>query len=487
MTGNNLSHIYSSYATRFAMAIALVILSVVVVVINPQLGVLLLGGLVMLIVSWALLFGFGLWPKYGLVYVIACLLSILIGNVYLINLGPVHLWLSLSDLFLLPSLVIVIYEYQRSSLKTWSSVIAILLLAFVGLVFFRGLLSEEPTRALSAVKAIVGGILFFLVTSRVNLTERRIARAIFPTLYVWACGLLIMVAYHVVITAQSYSIPLTSVVLNKVNYLTPLGRTNYIASLALILWPLVFFGAFMVSKGLQRVFAVIALCAIVATLMLLYSRGALVTFGLTFPVVITLYLFEMGRSRRLMSSSVIGIFLVTSVIVVGLLVLSWQWLEPVGEAAWSLITSPATWRTYRTAQGRFRLWQNAVEAFVQRPLWGHGLYNVTGVNIYTGAMLLTHNLPLQLLAETGIVGFFLYGSSLFIAASRLVKRSFPTQSSWVLRALSLGMLCSLIVGLANSLIEANFLTRDFDLMFWGMLGLALNERVIGLAGDAEKL
>ncbi|MGC9358438.1 MAG: hypothetical protein ACP5GX_11245, partial [Anaerolineae bacterium] len=183
------------------MAIALVILSVVMVVINPQLGVLLLGGLVMLIVSWALLFGFGLWPKYGLVYVIACLLSILIGNVYLINLGPVHLWLSLSDLFLLPSLAIVLYEYQRSSPKTWSSVIAIFLLAFVGLVFFRGLLSEEPTRALSAVKAIVGGILFFLVTARVNLTERRIARAIFPTLYVWACGLLIMVAYHVVITA----------------------------------------------------------------------------------------------------------------------------------------------------------------------------------------------------------------------------------------------------------------------------------------------
>jgi O-antigen ligase len=405
------------------------------------------------------------------------LLSILGGNIYLVNLGLANLWLSLSDLFLIPSLVIVIHEYRRMRWGRWTDAIGGVLMIFLGLTLCRGLWAEEVSRALAGVKSVAGGLLFFLVAVKSKFNEKQLSRKLLPTLYFWTCGLFILVLYAIIFTAREYGIPLISVILNKVDYLTPLGRTNYIAALALFLWPLLFYSIFTVAKSL-RLFGILATCLLIATLLLLYSRGALVTFAITFPVVVWGYLWLVNRYQRLLIRPTVRFFIVTTLVTGGIVAAFWRWSKLLGEAAWNLMTSPMTWQNYNTAQARFQLWKNAAEAFIENPVFGHGLYNVTSINSYSGAMLLVHNFPLQLLAETGFVGFCLYGLALLIIVYRLLKRLLICRHSLVVSSLCMGGLVALVVSLTNSFIEANFLTRDFDLLFWGMLGFVLNEHII---------
>lgn len=467
-----------TYNSSVKLGICLLLVSLVVGVIvsvAPRLGILLVGGTLALCVSWGILIRGGVWRRHGLLYVTLWLFSILSGNVYLLPLGSVNLWLSFSDLFLVFSLVVVIYEYRKINLEKWSTLIIGVLMAFLVFGFSRGLISAEPTRGLSGVKTVAGGLLIFMIAVKTRLDDKSFEK-LFSVFYIWACCFLLFVLRFVLLTAQSHGFSMTSVVLNKVDYLTPLGRTNYLASMALFLWPLAFFGTFMASRGFQRILGIIAMCASVGTLLLLFSRGALIAFGVTLPMMLGVYFYLIVRRPRHLPALII--FSIAAMLLVGsIVVVAWPWLKPIGEAAWRLLVSPSTWIEYRTAQARFQLWQNAVEAFIQSPLLGQGLYNVTDVNPVTGSMLFVHNLPLQLLSETGVVGFFLYTLALFIAAVCLLKKIAKYQGNPTRAALCIGVLVAFFISVIHGMVEANFLTRDFDLLFWGILGLALNERV----------
>lgn len=455
----------------------------VIVSIVPLLGIFLTGVIAALCLSWGILIGLGAWRRYSYFYVILWLFSILSGNVYLLSLGSAALWLSLSDLFLIFSLVVVVYEYRRVDLKRGPTLIIGVLMAFLTISFFRGLMAAAPTRALAGVKAVTGGLLFFMIAEKVRLDDRVIEK-LFLALYIWACCFLLFILRFILMTAQDYGFSIVYVVLNKVDYSTPLGRTNYLASIALFLWPLVFFGTLMVSRGFQKILGIIALCALVGTLFLVFSRGALIAFGWALPVILSVGFYQFVRRSRYLRGLIV-FSIVTTLLVGGITIASWSWLKPIGEAVWRLLTSPSTWVEYRSAQARFQLWQNAVDAFVQSPLLGQGLYNVIDINPATEIRLLVHNLPLQLLSETGVVGFSLYSLALFIAAFCLLKKFTKYRRTPTRAALCIGVLAGLFVSLLHSMVEANFLTRDFDLLFWGILGLALNER--GVQQNCEEM
>jgi O-antigen ligase len=443
------------------------------VAMDVRIGLALAVLLSLIIISWFILVGLGWWRKYGPLYISLYLLSILGGNLYLLPLGHVSLWISFADVFIVPSLVILFHEYRKRRPLGWPEFIGMILGVFWVLMFFRGILASQPTRALAGLKAIGSGLLIFSVAANARLNGPGVHRFLFPAIWLWGIGLLAMVVSAIVSVARHQGLSFTTVILHKVDYITPLGRTNYLAALALLLWPVSLYGTFGLRRGLRRLFGGLGTGAFVLVLFLLFSRGALIVFGVTLPFVLAgailiSHSFRTGIVVVRILSGGLGI-----AILVTILAVLRQRVEALFRSAWSLVTSPSTWLGYRTAQARVDLWCNAWDKFLESPVIGHGIYNVTSINPYSGSLLLVHNLPLQLLAESGIVGLALYSVALGFVAHHLCKVLWRQRKEAVL-SLTAGVLVSMVVVLINSLIEPNFLTRDFDLLFWGLVGCVMS-------------
>ena len=124
---------------------------------------------------------------------------------------------------------------------------------------------------------------------------------------------------------------------------------------------------------------------------------------------------------------------------------------------------------------RVTYWQGALRMFAARPILGMG-WNTFGL-VYPKYMVLggwpsatVHNDYLQVLSETGLVGFALYAAFWIVTIFCGTKLSLDSDSPAELRWLRTGILCGLISFLLHGLV-------DFDLL---IPGIALN--VFFLAG-----
>ncbi len=59
--------------------------------------------------------------------------------------------------------------------------------------------------------------------------------------------------------------------------------------------------------------------------------------------------------------------------------------------------------------GRFEVWGNALELFYKKPLFGYGIFSFVDLsNNFYGIAKYAHNTYLEVLVETGLVGFFIF-------------------------------------------------------------------------------
>jgi O-antigen ligase len=101
--------------------------------------------------------------------------------------------------------------------------------------------------------------------------------------------------------------------------------------------------------------------------------------------------------------------------------------------------------------GRFNQWERLPVVFVSSPIWGHG--GGSGASIYHefgGKELQWHSLYLQLLVETGAVGFLIFGAILFAIGNRAREHLRTTGEIVPL----VTVLCYLTIGLSVSAIDA---------------------------------
>ncbi len=128
------------------------------------------------------------------------------------------------------------------------------------------------------------------------------------------------------------------------------------------------------------------------------------------------------------------------------------------------------------ANTRFWLWTNAWNLFTHSPLLGVGWGNFTAVYGlgdpgFIAGVLSSHNLYLQLLSETGFVGFsaFLY---LFVQSWRQAQRQWRRSEDFIDRALAFGvqgaLLCALVHGFVDFLFQGD---PQIGTLFWTMLAL----------------
>jgi len=120
------------------------------------------------------------------------------------------------------------------------------------------------------------------------------------------------------------------------------------------------------------------------------SRGGCVALACSNMLVLTFFLFsrEISTKRKIMYMFLQGVLLISLISAFRL----WFPLE------WERITSFGI----SDGSSRFRLWQTALEDWRESPFFGNGLGNA--FYIHSKA---THNTYLQVLSETGLVGFCL--------------------------------------------------------------------------------
>jgi O-antigen ligase len=114
------------------------------------------------------------------------------------------------------------------------------------------------------------------------------------------------------------------------------------------------------------------------------------------------------------------------------------------------VVSPDTNLSQKTT-GRINQWERLPDAFSTSPIWGHGCG--TGASVYHqlgGSELQWHSMYLQLLVETGAVGFLVFGGILIAIGNRTQQHRRITGEIVPLVAL----LCYLTIGLSVSALDA---------------------------------
>lgn len=250
----------------------------------------------------------------------------------------------------------------------------------------------------------------------------------------------------------------------------PIGETNRFAQVMAVVIPLAA-GLAMTAKGRKKWLFSAAALLIVGGMALAYSRGAIVALALAVPFAL---LFRFVRVQHLVLTLGLGFCVLLALPHYAERVLS------IGEVAVSSLGfGPVGLRNADGAsRGRLTEMKSAGLVFADQPILGAGpglapLYYpeyapVVGGKVRPGTRR-SHNLFLQLAAETGLVGlsaFFLVVGLAFLdleGARRRLERS-----DRVLWSIVCGLELALIISLTTSL----FLHAAYIRYFWILLGLS---------------
>ena len=118
-----------------------------------------------------------------------------------------------------------------------------------------------------------------------------------------------------------------------------------------------------------------------------------------------------------------------------------------------------------TSQTRLESWKKAIEMIALHPVVGNGLKSFS--RIYGEGY--THNCYLQILAETGLIGFIAYLGTLFVFIYVNIKSYFKNKNTQY-RLFFLGFAGSLTAYGTHSLIDTNLFSMPLAVTFWFLLG-----------------
>ncbi|HET9177843.1 MAG TPA: O-antigen ligase family protein [Terriglobia bacterium] len=127
---------------------------------------------------------------------------------------------------------------------------------------------------------------------------------------------------------------------------------------------------------------------------------------------------------------------------------------------------------------RLLLWTTAWHFFIQSPIWGIGWGNFVGaygsylnLSWMQSGVYEVHNIYLQLLSETGVVGSFAF-FGLIVLALREARRQMKSASEPFEMALAFGCFAAMVTVLIHGLVDFLFeVSPPFGTLFWMLLAL----------------
>jgi putative inorganic carbon (HCO3(-)) transporter len=121
-------------------------------------------------------------------------------------------------------------------------------------------------------------------------------------------------------------------------------------------------------------------------------------------------------------------------------------------------------------ESRGLMWMEALSFFVQHPVIGIGARNFPDLSV-TGANMATHNIYLEVAAETGAIGLiaFLY---LLYRALRIDLNRGKSSLPQELQNLRYALLCSALSIVLESITDNDFYVWQVWCLFWLIRGLS---------------
>ncbi|MGG1364482.1 O-antigen ligase family protein [Priestia megaterium] len=155
------------------------------------------------------------------------------------------------------------------------------------------------------------------------------------------------------------------------------------------------------------------------TSVLTFSRGGLIAM----VAVLILYLL-ITRSLNSLKTALSFVFLF------GVLAFIAHFMTNFN--VFTILTERADDFLHDGGSGRFSLWSRAFEFFSSHPFAGIGAFNFSEYNLfYYGEALYVHNTFLEILSETGMIGFCLYFSFLLLVLLQLLKQKIHKQEPYL--------------------------------------------------------
>lgn len=172
-------------------------------------------------------------------------------------------------------------------------------------------------------------------------------------------------------------------------------------------------------KGFKHSFGFI-LCVI--TSLLTFSRGGIVALIL----VVILYMFLANFTKKIKMMAVSLLCLIFIYVVGSFSQIDFN----------QIITSRITDFSTDNGSGRFELWGEAINYFMSHPLFGIGAFNFSDFYAFEhNEKLYVHNTYLEVLVESGIIGFLFYLSFLLMLVITLFKTKLHKEKPYIILTL----------------------------------------------------
>lgn len=183
------------------------------------------------------------------------------------------------------------------------------------------------------------------------------------------------------------------------------GTTTDPNFLVLYMTPLFFY---LFAKKDKRAGEKLLFLLSIVTIALTLSRGGIIS------ILLTLVLYKISKALATLKITISRNFITKSIFIIGIIGTSLVLFltlakTPIGNDIEHMLLKRFNLSSLQRASGRFYIWRNGFLLFRENPLLGIGVYNFIYYNSNLfGDYHYMHNTHLEVLVESGIVGFSLY-------------------------------------------------------------------------------
>ena len=485
---NQTQNLIITFSIILALAIALVFL------VLPQdwrlASITILTVLSGLIVLWFL---YKKWP-WLLVFII--LPAIIVGPIATLTIRDYTYEISLAEILILASLLIFIFDkLGQPKLDIKLPRVLWALAGFIGLAIMSVLWADNFSRALIAIRVLVYHWLVLFLVVNIIKTKKDWKRALWalPT----TAFLVALQLFYKVLQLGGWS---TIFIPDRTQLITPVGSWVFISAIIVLCLPLS--GALLLSRSQKlRGLAIYKddfftsgwVIKPSPTLPSPSRRGRvregavwLQYPGLFLMIVFSALasLFTLGKGELLSLAAGLVYFFkkqrakkwLTGVVAVAIVALFLIFFSQYGSQFWQRISG-----TFSDHNTRFRIeeFKTGISVFAHQPFFGVGIGNLKLV--YRAQLpwfveTESNNIIVQILAELGAIG----GLILYFLVREIVSvfRSLKVVIARTDKILLLGFASTMVVAIANSMVEVTFVGLNYGIVFWYVIGLVVSRSIL---------